>query len=190
MRLSLLALGAALALALPLRGADLRFFNDAALHAVQFIDRDEGWAVGDEGAVWHTIDGGKTWERQATGVRASLRALHFLTPWAGWVAGREELPHGGGSAGVLLFTGDGGVAVGQGGLVLLCDNLAETPTAWGYANLRLPQEVRAGWDFHAVGCAGKHVWAAGRPGSVVLHSGDGGATWEVQPTGQPVPLQG
>jgi photosystem II stability/assembly factor-like uncharacterized protein/tetratricopeptide (TPR) repeat protein len=303
MRPILLALLAGAALAAGARGDDGPF-EDAALHAVQFIDRDEGWAVGDEGAVWHTIDGGKSWERQATGVRASLRSLHFLTPWAGWVAGREELPHGGGSAGVLLFTGDGGltwrkssvhalpglnrvwflkdgktgyaagdgsdehpsglyrttdggrswqtvpgprctswlgadftdgsngalagswnrlaqlrqgkivladidtlggrnvrgvqvvgqrgVAVGQGGLVLLCDDINATPTAWGYANLArvLPLEVRAGWDFHAVSCSGKHVWAAGRPGSVVLHSGDGGASWEVQQTGQPVPLQG
>src|SRR5438309_10160041 len=100
------ALGAALAL--PARAKDLRYFNDAALHAVQFVDADEGWAVGDEGVVWHTIDGGKTWERQPTGVRASLRAVQFQSPYIGWVAGREELPDGG-SVGVLLYTRDGGL---------------------------------------------------------------------------------
>jgi photosystem II stability/assembly factor-like uncharacterized protein len=84
-------------------------FDDAALRAVQFVDRQEGWAVGDEGVVWHTIDGGGTWERQPTGVRASLRSLHFLNPYTGWVCGRQELPHGGGSEGVLLFTDDGGL---------------------------------------------------------------------------------
>ena len=36
--------------------------------------RREGWAVGDEGVVWHTSDGGEAWERQPTGVRASLRS--------------------------------------------------------------------------------------------------------------------
>src|SRR2546421_3864181 len=91
------------------RAADLRNFDDAALHAVQFVDRDEGWAVGDEGVVWHTIDGGRNWERQPTGVRASLRWVQFLNPFTGWVAGREELPHNGGSVGVLLFTQDGGL---------------------------------------------------------------------------------
>ncbi len=91
------------------QGADLRNFEDAALHAVQFWDNREGWAVGDEGAIWHTIDGGKHWERQPSGVRASLRSLHFLDPYTGWVAGREELPNGGGSAGVVLFTKDGGL---------------------------------------------------------------------------------
>ncbi len=89
-------------------GADLRNFEDAALHAVQFWDNREGWAVGEEGVIWHTIDGGKHWERQSSGVRASLRSLHFLDPYTGWVVGREELP-GGGSVGVVLFTKDGGL---------------------------------------------------------------------------------
>jgi photosystem II stability/assembly factor-like uncharacterized protein len=86
-----------------------RTFEDAPLHAIQFVDDSEGWAVGDEGVIWHSIDGGKNWERQPTGVRASLRSLHFLTPFMGWVAGREELPNGGGSSGVLLFTRNGGI---------------------------------------------------------------------------------
>src|SRR5690348_3415192 len=91
------------------RGADLRNFEDAALHAVQFWDNREGWAVGDEGVIWHTIDGGKHWERQPSGVRASLRSLHFLDPYTGWVVGREELPNGAGSSGVVLYTKDGGL---------------------------------------------------------------------------------
>jgi len=93
----------------PARSAEIRHFEDAALHAVQLVDKNEGWAVGDEGVVWHTIDGGQHWERQPTGVRASLRSLHFLNPYNGWIAGREELA-GGGSAGVLLYTADGGVS--------------------------------------------------------------------------------
>src|SRR5262245_13069145 len=91
------------------RAADLRFFDDASLRAIQFIDAKEGWAVGDEGCVWHTIDAGQSWERQPTGTRASLRSVCFLDPYQGWAVGREELP-GGGSVGVVLYTRDGGVA--------------------------------------------------------------------------------
>lgn len=90
------------------RAADLRYFDDATLHAVQFVDGKVGWAVGDEGVILHTLDGGQTWERQATGLRASLRSVAFVGQYAGWVVGREELPHGRGSAGVLLYTKDGG----------------------------------------------------------------------------------
>jgi photosystem II stability/assembly factor-like uncharacterized protein/tetratricopeptide (TPR) repeat protein len=292
------ALALAAALPLPVCAADLRFPEDAALHAVQFVDGNEGWAVGDDGAIWHSIDGGKSWERQPTAVRASLQALHFLTPYTGWVVGREELPHGGGSAGVVLVTRDGGlkwqrlavnalpglhcvhffddksgvvagdgtdqfptglfatddggrtwkhvpgprcpgwraadfqnlqtgalagawsrlatvregsfgaadadldgrsvlglqvqgsraVAVGEGGLVLLSASTAGV--RWGFADLRLPTEVLSCLEFHAVACRGEHTWVAGRPGSVILHSPDRGQTWELQRTGQNLPIHG
>ncbi|MFO0925916.1 MAG: YCF48-related protein [Gemmataceae bacterium] len=101
---------AALALTTTLPAGEFRPFDDAAIRGVHFVDDREGWAVGDEGVIWHTIDGGKDWERQASGVRASLRSVHFHTPYngVGWVAGRQELP-GGGSTGVVLYTRDGGV---------------------------------------------------------------------------------
>src|SRR5262245_17454361 len=90
------------------RAAEVRHADDAALRAVQFVNANEGWAVGDEGVIWHSFDGGQTWERQPSGVRASLVSLHFLDGYTGWVAGREALPSGQ-SAGVLLYTRDGGV---------------------------------------------------------------------------------
>src|SRR5262249_15247489 len=86
-----------------------RNFADAPLLAITFLNQREGWAVGDDGVILQTIDGGRTWESQDSGTRASLRAVQFLTPFTGWVAGREELPNGGGSSGVLLFTSDGGL---------------------------------------------------------------------------------
>lgn len=93
----------------PLAAAsDKPAFDDAALRAVHFVEDRQGWAVGDDGVIWHTIDGGTSWDRQASGVRASLRSVQFLDPFVGWVAGREELP-GGGSTAVVLYTRDGGV---------------------------------------------------------------------------------
>src|SRR5262245_39149743 len=276
---------------------DLPHFGDAALRSIQFADENEGWAAGDDGVVWHTIDGGKTWERQPTGTRASLRAVHFLNPYSGWAVGRTELP-GGGSSGVVLATSDGGlhwkvvstnsvpglnlvkffgerigvaagdgsevfpsglfttldggrtwkpvpgtrnpswlcgdftdpetgvlagawnrldpvrdgsmgvpvdvdslggrnvtglkvtgeraVAVGQGGLVLVSQDTAGVK--WGFPDLKLPHDVRAAIDFDAVAVRGPHVWAVGRPGSVVFHSADHGVTWEMLHTGQALPL--
>lgn len=84
-----------------------RHFEDATLRAVHFSDDKEGWAVGDEGVIWHTIDGGRNWERQSSGTAGSLRSVHFIDPYIGWIAGREELP-GGGACGVVLYTTDGG----------------------------------------------------------------------------------
>jgi photosystem II stability/assembly factor-like uncharacterized protein len=82
--------------------------GDAAVRSIQFVDEREGWAVGDDGAIWHSIDGGQAWERQASGTHAALRAVHFLTPYSGWAVGRSELP-GGESHGIVLTTTDGGL---------------------------------------------------------------------------------
>jgi photosystem II stability/assembly factor-like uncharacterized protein len=109
MRSAITALVISVVFVTAVHAADLRNFDDAALRAVQFVDDNEGWVVGDDGVVWHTVDGGQQWELQPTGVRASLRSVHFLNPYTGWVAGREELPHQQGSVGMLLFTTDGGV---------------------------------------------------------------------------------
>ena len=270
--------------------------GDAAIRSMQFVDQREGWAVGDDGAIWHSIDGGQKWERQSSGTSASLRAVHFLTPYTGWVVGRMELP-GGGSRGVVLATTDGGlkwtpiathpipglncvrfftqrdgvaagdgsdmfptglfttndggqswrpvpgkrcpswlaadfsdtetgalsgpwsqlatvrdglfgvadvdplggrsikglklsgnfaVAVGQGGLILTSSKSAGLK--WGFTVPNMPKDVISACDFDAVAIHGKHLWVVGRPGTFVLHSLDLGQTWEVQKTGQALPL--
>src|SRR5262245_29383183 len=109
MRSSLPALAVVAALGAPIHAANPCHYDDAPLRAVHFVDANEGWAVGDEGVIWHSIDGGKNWERLPSGQRSSLQSLHFLSPYVGWVAGREELP-GGGSSGVVLYTKDGGLS--------------------------------------------------------------------------------
>src|SRR5262249_43263048 len=79
-----------------------------------------------------------------------------------------------------------GVAVGQGGLILFTDDAG---SHWKYQQF-LSFELTSSWDFRAVHGAGTHIWAAGRPGSVLMHSGDGGKTWDMQLTGQPLPING
>lgn len=93
-------------------------FDDAAVHAVHFADPSEGWAVGDDGVIWHTIDGGANWERQKSGTRASLRSVHFQNPYSGWAVGRIDQA-GGGSVGVMLRTTDGGLKWEEVGLNVL-----------------------------------------------------------------------
>lgn len=268
---------------------------DATLHAVRFVDANEGWACGDDGLILHTIDGGKNWERQPSGVRASLRDLHFADAFTGFAVGREELAYSGGSAGVILFTDDGGVkwrtmsrreipglfgirfadeqhafllaeasdaqpsglfesqdggaswkmvpgerrpgwaagsfgsgsagavagpsglmqlrrgallpcdapplgdrqvrairmeerlafAVGDRGLVLRSANQG---AKWQAVDLGLPPGVQDCLDFQALAVRGSEAWLVGRPGSVVVHTADGGQTWRLQKTGQRLPL--
>lgn len=82
--------------------------DDAALHDVQFIGSAAGYAVGDQGTVWRTSDGGQTWRFVPTPTTASLHSASFLTDQVGWVAGVECVPFTRLAVGVLLKTTDGG----------------------------------------------------------------------------------
>ncbi|MBP3959354.1 hypothetical protein J8F10_29260 [Gemmata sp. G18] len=102
----LLAVASVFAMAAPALAQPAVAFDDAGLHAVQFVDASEGWACGDDGAIWHSMDGGAKWERQKTGTRASLRGIHFVNMSTGWAVGRIDTPAG--SVGVMLKTTDSG----------------------------------------------------------------------------------
>lgn len=84
------------------------FTADALLRDVCFADSQNGWAVGDRGAIWHTADGGKKWERQNSGVRCPLHSVCFLDDKTGYAAGGFAVPYSHQGAGVFLFTHDGG----------------------------------------------------------------------------------
>lgn len=63
--------------------------------------RDEhAWIAGIPGTkVFHTADGGKTWDEHATGSRLPIRAMTFVDPLRGWAVG---------ALGTILATRDGG----------------------------------------------------------------------------------
>lgn len=57
-----------------------RSANSRALHAVDFINSDEGWAAGEAGIVLHTTNGGATWLPQTTGTNATLSGISAVIP--------------------------------------------------------------------------------------------------------------
>lgn len=82
--------------------------EDAQLHDVRFVGDRAGWAVGERGVIWHSGDGGATWQLQSSGVNCELYSVCFLTDRVGWVAGGGTAPFTHVPYGVLLFTRDGG----------------------------------------------------------------------------------
>lgn len=59
--------------------------------ALQFLDTNNGWAVGfnydgNRGSLLHTTDGGTSWSH-ISGLDAALNAVHFTDAQHGWVAG-------------------------------------------------------------------------------------------------------
>jgi photosystem II stability/assembly factor-like uncharacterized protein len=51
--------------------------------------RDQAYAVGERGAIFHSGDGGRVWVRQQTGVDEDLRAVWGARPGQVWAVGDE-----------------------------------------------------------------------------------------------------
>jgi photosystem II stability/assembly factor-like uncharacterized protein len=135
--------------------------NDAALADVFFADRMHGWAVGDRGVIWHTADGGATWQQQASGVSCRLNAVYFIDSRRGWAVGGENRSHAHSSQGVVLQTIDGGAT------------WAAVP------NLHLPLLSRIKFFNPNAGVALGAGSAVHPSGVFVTH--DGGANWQPLP---------
>jgi photosystem II stability/assembly factor-like uncharacterized protein len=86
---------------LELRGAwQQQVINaDSHLLGVWSTDAQHVWAVGTEGAIVRTSDGGATWIEQPSGTTGSLHAIQFTDAQRGFIVG---------DAGTVLATTDGG----------------------------------------------------------------------------------
>ena len=73
--------------------------SDVALINVNFADPAHGWAVGDNGTILATSDGGASWAPQKSGTSEYLVGVHFADPAHGWAVGRN---------GTILATRSGG----------------------------------------------------------------------------------
>jgi photosystem II stability/assembly factor-like uncharacterized protein len=135
--------------------------DDADLHAVQFLDRAIGWAVGDRGTALRTIDGGRNWEARPVPENVSLRAVYFLTDQIGWVAGGGTVPFTGMETGAVFATDDAGVTWRK---------VHEAPLPRIHA-LRFFNRT----DGIAVGAS------SADSASGILITSDGGATWSSVP---------
>ena len=88
----------ALLLALGTARSDAVLVKDN-LYGVKTLDGDAAWAVGNFGSIYHTTDGGRTWDASDSGTRTPLFGVDFSDAQHGWVVGK---------AAVILRTTDGG----------------------------------------------------------------------------------
>lgn len=73
------------------------------LNAVKFIDTSTGWAVGDNGTIIKTTNGGGNWTTQTSNVTHNLTDVDFIDANTGWVTSDFN-----GTNAVILKTIDGG----------------------------------------------------------------------------------
>jgi photosystem II stability/assembly factor-like uncharacterized protein len=69
------------------------------LYGVKAMSPTDVWIVGNYGAIFHTTDGGKTWQSRDSGTKSPLFSVEFGDADHGWIVGKSA---------VILDTTDGG----------------------------------------------------------------------------------
>jgi len=164
------------------------------LASIYFTDTLNGWAVGDNGTILHTDDGGENWEEQTSGTSNNLSDVYFTDPVHGWTLSYSRIHRtadGGNNWEELIYLS----------YILTGIHFYDTLNGWvvGHNIFRtydggetwekqfefFPNYRRAysvcftdslnGWvsGGHGVGSTG-HFWG------YILHTNDGGNTWDNQ----------
>ncbi|MDI6840362.1 MAG: YCF48-related protein [bacterium] len=126
------------------------------LNGVDFIDENNGWAVGSLGTILYTTDGGSSWLYQSSEASTCLNDVDFVDTVTGWVVGRE---------GTILYTEDGG----------LNWKAQESGTELSLINVCFVDKNN-GW---VIGGASDPCLSVG----VILHTNNGGQNWQSQVSG-------
>jgi photosystem II stability/assembly factor-like uncharacterized protein len=126
------------------------------LFGLHFLDEREGWATG-PAEVLHTVDGGLTWtrlgEKSSAGGDVGGRAIRFVDPLNGWLAGQHAR---------LWRTRDGGGTWARVPVPLTAKSTASPPYLFGMTWVGISQG-----------------WIVGEFGTI-LHTTDGGSSWSLQ----------
>ena len=73
--------------------------TETGFRSVHFVSPKSGWAVGWNGTIVATGDGGETWQRQVSGTKEELLSVCFFSDQVGWAVGADK---------EILSTHDGG----------------------------------------------------------------------------------
>ncbi len=158
------------------------------LNCVDFINKNEGWAVGANGIIKHTTNGGYYWKTQTSPLYGQLNAVCFVDENNGWIVSRDnwgEIVHttdGGDTwirqtppthnalVDIFFINADKGWIVGMDSTILRTTNGGET---W----LRCDLVVSNNHFFRSVYFLDEmHGWTVGVYGIIML-THDGGITW-------------
>jgi len=128
-------------------------FTKHTISGIDFIDSNIGWAVGWDGSIAKTTDGGKSWHVQWNNPEHRLNGVFVLDENYVWAVGW---------GGLIVYTRDGGINWKQ--KIIKMSELKNPHWAVTFVN-RFDGWIVGGYD---------------DVGGWVLHTADGGETWEAQ----------
>jgi photosystem II stability/assembly factor-like uncharacterized protein len=160
------------------------------LYGAGFSDADHGWAVGTDGGVRATSDGGSTWGPQSSGVTVYLRDVFFTDSQNGYIVGTN---------GLILATQNGGVTWGSqsSGTTNSLYDVVFSDATHGWAvglngAIRATGNGGASWSAQSSGTTraleavffldAARGWVVGASGTIRATS-NGGASWSAQTSG-------
>jgi photosystem II stability/assembly factor-like uncharacterized protein len=173
-----------------------------ALERVKFFDAEHGvaWGRGSGGeplGVFASDDSGRNWRPVAVGNQSTWWGGDFESQHTGIIVGAgqsaritngdvSQLSLGEHDIRAVRFSDNGTAwAVGDAGSIL---RSADSGATWNAVNA-LPDDLPAVIAWHTIATHGQQMWIAGAPGTVVLHSPDGGETWQGHATGSNVSIR-
>lgn len=156
------------------------------LRGVHFASTSVGWAVGENGAIVETGDGGLSWATNTSGTANDLDSVHFLDSSNGWAVGESgtirNTTDGGATSwttstsgtsedlnGVSFVNSSNGWAVGNSGTILKYNG-----SSWASQDSTTSSNLTA-VDF----VDASNGWAVGAAGTIVKHNG---TSWAIQNT--------
>jgi photosystem II stability/assembly factor-like uncharacterized protein len=137
------------------------------LNAVYFSDSKRGWVAGDGGFLSRTKDGGRTWSSQTVGTTDAVNDIYFRGNDDGYLLAGDR----------IFGTSDGGETWREVSKFSARDFDGAAPELY---SIRFSGK-RNGW---VVGSVSRRDTVVG---SLIIHTGDGGASWERQAA--PVPSE-
>ncbi|MEX0608799.1 MAG: YCF48-related protein [Balneolaceae bacterium] len=142
---------------------------NADLNDIHFMDHLNGWAVGDDGTIIHTKDGGISWKKQNSTTYLDLNAVHFMDHLNGLVVGRN---------GIIIHTNDGGQNWIKNEYSFIYPDELYVVKDEGRAQRIKKQSISP--ELEAVHFTDlKNGWAVGASGTII-HTKDGGENWSRQ----------
>lgn len=161
------------------------------LYGVKALGEREAWAVGNFGAIYHTVDAGKTWSPADSRTRNPLFSIDLVGA-KGWVVGKSAL---------ILHTADGGASWKQQKAAISEEKplfkvaAIDENTVWAVGDwgaITVTRDGGAHWEDRSLKedavlydikfLDAQHGAICGEFGTV-LTTNDGGTTWQKRNTG-------